>query len=312
MSLRIVFCGTPAFAVPSLDALLDAGMPPRAVYTQPDRPSGRGLKRVSSPVRERAVGFGLPVFQPTRLTTEEVNRLQSLATDLIVVAAYGLVLPPAVLAIPRLGCVNVHASLLPRWRGAAPIVRCIEAGDTVTGITLMQMDAGIDTGPILRQVREPITETDTGGTLHDRLATLGGDTLHAALADIVAGRLAGEPQRDELATYAPKVTPDEARIDWTSDAAAIVRRVRAFNPWPVAYTQRGRERLRVWQATALGAAAGSEPGTVLTAAEGQLIVQAGGGRVALNVVQRSGGRVQRVETYLRGARVSVGERFGEA
>ena len=311
MRPRIVFCGTPAFAVPSLDALLDAGMPPRAVYTQPDRPAGRGLKRVSSPIRERAVGYGLPVFQPTSLKME-VTRLRSLAADLIVVVAYGLVLPPAVLAIPRLGCVNVHASLLPRWRGAAPIVRCIEAGDTVTGITLMQMDAGIDTGPILRQVREPIAETDTGGTLHDRLAALGGRTLHAALADIVAGRLGGEPQRDELATYAPKITPDEARIDWTSDAAAIVRRVRAFNPWPVAYTQRGRERLRVWQATALGADAGSEPGTVLIAAEGQLIVQAGAGRVALTAVQRSGGRVQPVETYLRGARVSVGERFGEA
>ncbi len=309
MTPRVVFCGTPTFAVPSLDALVDVGAAPCAVFTQPDRPAGRGRKPVSSPVRERAAEHRLAVFQPQRLSTE-IEHLQSLAPDVIIVVAYGLILPCEVLQIPPLGCVNVHASLLPRWRGPAPIARAIEAGDRRTGITLMRMDQGVDTGDILVQVAEPIMETDTAATLHDRLAVLGGRVLRDALPALFAGTLVGRPQEPRAATYAAKLAKSEATIDWQSDAATLARRVHAFHPWPVAQTTHKGEVLRIWDACPTRSNAEALPGTVLEARGEHFIVQTGDGALRLLSVQRSGGRPQPAAPFLRGADVEAGDVLG--
>ena len=235
--LRIVFAGTPDFAVPALDALHAAGYAIRAVYTQPDRPAGRGQSLNSSAVKRRAIELGLPLEQPATLrTTEAAADLAALQPDLMVVVAYGLILPPAILGVPRLGCWNIHASLLPRWRGAAPIQRAILAGDTTTGITIMQMDAGLDTGPMLLVRPTLIGARETGGQLHDRLAALGAEAIVAAIGQCLAGRLVAARQPDEVATYAAKIRKEEAVIDWRQPSTQIDRQVRAFNPWPVAET----------------------------------------------------------------------------
>lgn len=252
MTARIVFAGTPGFAVPSLTALVQGGYQVVAVYTQPDRPSGRGRKLASSPIKQTAVAFGLPVMQPETLRDRTTQAtLCALQTDLMVVVAYGMLLPPAVLAAPRLGCVNVHASLLPRWRGAAPIQRAILAGDSETGVTIMRMARALDTGPMYLTRIVPISVRETGSSLHDRLALLGAEALMEALPGILSGTLQPNPQDDAQAIYASKLNKNEALIDWSAPATTIDRQIRAFDPWPVAETHLDGATLRVWAAEAV-------------------------------------------------------------
>ncbi|MDB6087927.1 MAG: Methionyl-tRNA formyltransferase [Gammaproteobacteria bacterium] len=252
-ALRVAFAGTPDFAVPALEALLRSGHRVVGVLTQPDRPKGRGRQIAASPVKTAALAHGIPVSQPQSLKAE-ADRVELAAwrPDVLVVVAYGLILPRAVLALPRFGCINIHASLLPRWRGAAPIQRAILAGDTETGVTIMLMDVGLDTGPMLLQERVPITASDTGGSLHDRLAALGASALLEGLDKHAAGTLAAVPQPSEGVTYAAKIEKAEALIDWTRDARAIERQIRAFNPWPIAETRLDGEQLRVFAAAVDG------------------------------------------------------------
>jgi len=271
--LRLAFAGTPEFAAAHLRALLEAGYPILAVYTQPDRRAGRGRQLAASPVKELAVAHGLAVRQPQTLKAPETQaEFAALAVDLLVVVAYGLILPTAVLDRPRLGCINVHASLLPRWRGAAPIQRAIAAGDAETGIAIMQMEAGLDTGPVLAEARCPIRPDDTAGNLQQRLARLGPPLLLDVLARLADGPLPAQPQDDGRATYAPKIDKAEAWIDWRDSATAIDRKVRAFNPAPVAQTRLQGATVRIW-AGSVGAYSGSEPpGTIVgTGREGILI-----------------------------------------
>ncbi|MDX1656331.1 MAG: methionyl-tRNA formyltransferase, partial [Candidatus Competibacteraceae bacterium] len=263
----IVFAGTPDFAVPSLEALLNGGWPVVGVYTQPDRPAGRGRRPRASPVKERALAAGLPVFQPPTLGDPIAQaELAALKPVLMVVAAYGLILSREVLDIPPRGCLNVHASLLPRWRGAAPIQRAILAGDRESGVCLMQMETGLDTGPVYDCRSVAIEGDTTGGQLHDRLAVLGGELLGERLADILAGRLQAQPQDQARACYASKLEKLEARLDWSRPAPELARRVRAFNPWPVAWSTTQRGPLRVWEAYPEASSPGAGPGVVLSQA----------------------------------------------
>lgn len=299
MSLRIVFAGTPEFAVPALRACAARGEVV-AVYTQPDRPAGRGRQLQMSSVKQAALELGLPVLQPLNFKSEEaLEVLRSHAADLMVVVAYGLILPQAVLDAPRLGCWNVHASLLPRWRGAAPIQRAIEAGDAVTGVCLMQMEKGLDTGPVLLQLKTPIGPKDTGGSLHDRLAQLGAEVLRDGLALARAGMtLQAEAQPETGVTYARKIDKAEAKLDWSLAAKTLADRIRAFNPWPVAETELQDERVRVYQAQVLTADSGKSPGTVLAAGKEGIDIACGQGTLRLLALQREGGRVQSVAEYL--------------
>jgi len=307
--LRIVYAGTPDFSVPALEALHAAGHEIVAVYTQPDRPAGRGQAVGAGPVKRCAQALGLPVEQPATLRSPEaVARLREHTADLMVVAAYGLILTPAVLELPRLGCWNIHASLLPRWRGAAPIHRALLAGDTETGITIMQMDAGLDTGPMLLKRPTAIGEREDGGTLHDRLAALGAAAIVAAIAEFQAGRLTPAPQPADGVTYASKIRKEEARIDWTAPARAIDRQVRAFNPWPVAETRWQDRQLRVWAAEPLRAASG-EPGQVVEANGAGIVVAAGEGALRLTRVQLAGRRAMTAAEFLN-AHPLAGARFG--
>lgn len=299
-SLRVVFAGTPDFAVPCLEACRASGAEVVAVYTQPDRPAGRGRKLAASPVKEAALAAGIPVEQPESFKAEEDRaRLAAHAPDLMVVVAYGLILPRKVLAIPRLGCWNVHASLLPRWRGAAPIQRAILAGDTESGVDLMQMEAGLDTGPVLIERRTPIAADETGGSLHDRLATLGADALAEGLRRVMAGEtLVPHAQAEEGVVYAHKLDKAEARLDFAQPAIDLERKVRAFDPWPVAEADIAGERLRIWSARAVPGVPGAEPGQVLAATRDGIDVACGDGALRLLAVQRAGGRRIGAADYL--------------
>lgn len=300
MALRLIFAGTPDFAVPSLRAAAERGEVV-AVYTQPDRPSGRGRLPSPSPVKQAALALGIPVFQPADFKNPEtVEALRGHQADLMLVVAYGLILPTSVLNAPRLGCWNVHASLLPRWRGAAPIQRAIEAGDKKTGVCLMQMEKGLDTGPVLLRLGTDITTDDTGGSLHDRLSLLGAEVLADGLKLARVGlHLQADAQPADGASYARKIGKAEAAIDWRQSARALSDKIRAFNPWPVAETELQGERVRVYRSVALSQqGVGREPGTVLSATKDGIDVACGDGVLRLLSVQRDGGRVLSAAEYL--------------
>ena len=287
--MRIVFAGTPEFAAQHLQALLEAGREIVAVYTQPDRPAGRGQKLMPSPVKQLALQHGIAVYQPQTLRDPAAQaELAALKPDLMVVVAYGLILPQVVLDTPRLGCINSHASLLPRWRGAAPIQRSIQAGDASSGVTVMQMEAGLDTGPMLLKVTTTITAEDTGGSLHDRLAALGSQAVVEAVSRLAAGELRGEVQDDSLATYAHKLNKDEARLDWSRPAVELERLVRAFNPWPLCHSTLNGEALKI-HAAQLGEGSG-QPGSILAADKSGLTVACGEGALRLTRLQLPGGK----------------------
>jgi methionyl-tRNA formyltransferase len=290
--LRVAFAGTPEFALPAL-AALSRHHEVIGVLTQPDRPSGRGRRLTASPVKVAAVADRLPLAQPPTLRSEAARaQLVSWRPDVLVVAAYGLMVPPEVLALPPLGCLNIHASLLPRWRGAAPVERAILADDRYTGITIMQMDAGLDTGPVLLQRRVEISHTHTGGSLRAELAVLGAQTLLEALSGRAAGTLIAEPQAQQGATYAPRIEKAEATIDFQNDALEIERRVRAFNPEPIAETRLDGEQLRIFSARAVEDSVDKsvDPGVILCVQDDYMLVQCGRGRLAVTEVQRPGRR----------------------
>ena len=289
MPLRIAFAGTPGFAVPPLEALARSAHAIVGVLTQPDRPAGRGRQLAMSPVKEFALQHGWPIDQPQTLRTPEGRALlASWQADVLVVVAYGLILPQGALDLPRLGCLNIHGSLLPRWRGAAPIQRAILAGDAETGVAIMRMDAGLDTGPVLLARRLPITDDATSAQLHDQLAALGAAALLEALDLIETGRATFSPQPEEGVTYAAKIEKAEARMDFRRSALELDRQVRAFNPWPIAETTFAGEVLRVHRARALAEDTGAVPGTVLGLGADGLRVAAGQGVLALQQLQRSG------------------------
>ena len=299
--LSVVFAGTPDFAVPALEAIGASRHRVRAVYTQPDRPAGRGLRLEPGPVKRAAGALGLPVEQPATLNDPAVvGRLAAWEADVMVVVAYGLLLPQAVLDLPRLGCLNIHASLLPRWRGAAPIQRAILAGDVRTGVTIMRMEAGLDTGPMLSQQAVDIGPAETGGSLHGRLAALGAQMIVAALDDLEAGTARFEPQDDALATRAPKLSKAEATLDWKQPAAVLERQVRAFDPWPVAHTRLDGQSLRIWAAHALPAAAAAAPGTIVGSDAAGIAVMTGQGALVLERVQLAGRRPVAASEFARG------------
>ena len=303
---RILYAGTPEFAVPALSALIDSPHAVVAVYTQPDRPAGRGRRLEPSPVKRRALAAALPVCQPASLKDAAAQaELAAWDADLLVVAAYGLILPQPVLDTPRCGCVNIHASLLPRWRGAAPIQRALLAGDAETGISIMRMEAGLDTGPVYRVAPLAIDPADTAGSLTARLADLGAEALMAALPGILDGSAAAAPQDDAAATYARKVTKDEAAIDWRLSAAAIARAVRAFDPWPVAQTRLGDEVLRIWAAEALSPAEDQPgaPGCVLATGRAGIDVATGAGVLRITELQAPGKRRMAARDFLNARRV---------
>lgn len=306
MALRLVFAGTPEFALPGLE-IAAAGGELVAVYTQPDRPAGRGRGLAESPVKQRAKALGIEVIQPLTLRDAQAQEaLRSLQPDLLIVVAYGLILPQAVLDIPTHGCWNLHASQLPRWRGAAPIQRAIEAGDSMTGVDLMRMEKGLDTGPVLLRRTTPISDQDTGGSLHDRLAKLGAELLAEGLTRLRAGDPPpATPQPAEGVSYAHKLDKAEARLDWTQPALVLARKVRAFHPWPVAECELAGERLRVHAAQPLSEAELQErglgrpaPGTLIAGRHEGLIVACGEGALRLLRVQREGGRPQPVAEFL--------------
>ena len=301
--MRIIFAGTPDFALPSLRAAAERNEVV-AVYTQPDRPAGRGRGLTASPVKREAFARGIPVLQPESLKGELMQDvLRQLAPDLMVVVAYGLILPRKVLAIPRFGCWNVHASLLPRWRGAAPIQRAIEAGDTETGVCLMQMEAGLDTGPVLLSQSTPIHAEETGGQLHDRLAELGAQVLGDGLGLLRAGvSPTPRPQPEEGVTYAHKLEKEEARLDWSQSAELLARKVRAFEPWPVAEAVVAGERLRIHGGIAIDLNHKAVPGTVLAASRQGIDIACAQGALRLRVVQRDGGKAITAADYLNARR----------
>ena len=308
--MKIIFAGTPDFALPVLQVLLESSHQLAAVYTQPDRPAGRGRHPRASPVKQLAVNHDIPVFQPGTLRAATVKaELAAMHPDLIIVVAYGLILPPAVLAMPRLGCVNVHASLLPRWRGAAPIQRAILAGDTETGVTLMQMEAGLDSGPVLASRACAIGATDTGGQLHDRLARLGARLLEDSLRALEQGSLPAQVQDEAQVTYAAKLDKREALIDWSRPATELGRQVRAFNPWPVAETRYAGKQLRVWEAGVVASAAADQvPGCVVQAGKQGIDVVCGSGVLRLQTLQLPGARPVSAADFIN-AHPLAGTRF---
>jgi len=323
--MKIIYAGTPEFAASALQALHEAGHEITLVLTQPDRPAGRGMQLQASAVKQYAQAHNMPVAQPVSLRLDgkypDVAReahalLESTPHDVMVVAAYGLILPASVLAIPPLGCLNIHASLLPRWRGAAPIQRAVLAGDPQTGITIMRMSAGLDTGPILLQQAVPITQADTAGSLHDSLSQLGARALLRALEGVEEGSLASRPQPAEGVTYAAKIDKSEAIIDWARSAAEIARQVRAFDPWPIAETQFAGEQLRIHKvltvpATELPAGVAAAPGTITVSRDGNVLVACGAGALTLLEVQRPGRRPISARDWANTSDLA-GRRLGQA
>jgi len=307
--MQLVFAGTPDFAVPALDALIGAGHAVSAVYTQPDRPAGRGRHLHPSAVARRAAELGLPLRQPEKFTRDAIAGLRALAPGALVVVAYGLILPPEVLAVPKHGCFNIHASLLPRWRGAAPIPRAILAGDRESGVTIMRMDAGLDTGPVLLAESLPIPPDMSAGELHDALAPLGAKLIVQALAQLESGTLAETPQPASGATYAKKITKDEARLDWTRGAEELAHAVRGYNPAPVAWTGLDGERLRILRARAAAGAPGQAPGTILAADADGIRIAAGNGTLIVTELQWPGGRALSAQQASAG-RSLTGRRLG--
>jgi len=310
MRFRVVFFGTPEFAVPSLQALLDGPDAVVGVVCQPDKPSGRGQQLQAPPVKRLAERHHVPIIQPVKVKTDELpNRLRTWAPDLVVVAAYGRILPAAVLDLPRLGCINVHASLLPKYRGAAPIQWALLQGETTTGVTIMRMNERMDEGDMLWQRATPIAPDETYGVLQPRLAALGAAALMDALDALHAGTLRATPQDDAAATYAPMIRKQDGAIDWRRGAAAIARKVRAFNPWPSAFTLHGRRLLKIQRARALAETATAAPGTVL--ALGDVIrIATGAGVLGVEELQLEGKRPQPAQAFGRGAGLAVGDRLG--
>lgn len=306
--MRLIFAGTPDFAATALRALFEAGHDIALVLTQPDRPAGRGMKHRASAVKQVAQAYGLPVAQPEHLRDDAARApIVTARAELMVVAAYGLLLPPAVLALPRLGCVNIHASLLPRWRGAAPIQRAIEAGDRETGITLMQMDAGLDTGAMLARATLPIDDHDTAASLHQRLAELGAREIVRLVQRLAAGDVQATAQDAALATYARKITKDEARLDWTRPAVELDRRIRAFDPFPGAYALLDGAPLKIWRATP-GAGMGA-PGSVSALGRQAFTVACGQGALTIHEVQPAGGKRMPARAFLTGHPLAPGMRL---
>jgi methionyl-tRNA formyltransferase len=307
--MRLIFAGTPDFAAAALAALIEAGHEVALVLTQPDRPAGRGMKLMPSPVKQLALQHGLRVLQPAALKDAEVQaQLAAVNADAMIVAAYGLLLPPAVLTLPRLGCLNIHASLLPRWRGAAPIQRAILAGDPETGITIMQMDSGLDTGGMLLRAALPIADQDTAHTLHDKLAVLGASSIVSALKRLELGTWQAQPQDDSAATYAAKLSKAEGLIDWHKSATEIARAVRAYNPFPVAQARLQAETWRIWQAQVEPRNEGT-PGEILQADKEGILVRCGEGALLLKELQKAGGKRLPTSSFLVGKPVQPGDRF---
>ncbi len=304
--LRIVYAGTPDFAVPALERLLTHGFRPVAVLTQPDRPAGRGRHVQASPVKQAAAAANIPVYQPVSLKEPGVMaQVSALQADLLIVVAYGLILPPGILAIPEHGCWNIHASLLPRWRGAAPIQRAIEAGDPETGVCIMQMDEGLDTGPVLHRSTIPIDRDETGGSLHDKLADTGADALLSCIEALARG-VPPKPVRQAIegVSYARKLLKAEAQIDWGQSAEILERRIRAFNPWPVMWCNINGERTRIWRAAHEPRAHDSRPGTVLGTSKAGIDIATGKQVLRLLELQRPGGKRMVAAEYLNARSVS--------
>ena len=301
--LRIIFAGTPDFAARHLDALLSSEHQIVGVFTQPDRPAGRGKKLMPSPVKVLAEEKGLPVYQPASLRPQDNQQLVAdLNADIMVVVAYGLILPKAVLEIPRLGCINVHGSLLPRWRGAAPIQRSLWAGDSETGVTIMQMDVGLDTGDMLYKLSCPITAEDTSATLYDKLAQLGPQGLIETLQQLAEGRAQPQVQDETLATYAEKLSKEEARIDWSLSACELERCIRAFNPWPMSYLMIDEQPVKVWKASALDIQSDAAPGTIIDATKLGIQVATGEGVLNLESLQPAGKKAMSAQDLLNSRR----------
>jgi methionyl-tRNA formyltransferase len=313
--MKLIFAGTPDFAASALQALIDAGHEIALVLTQPDRPSGRGMKLTASAVKNVALANQIPVYQPEKLrSAEQQEPLQGIDADVMIVAAYGLILPQAVLNLPRLGCLNIHASLLPRWRGAAPIQRAILAGDAETGITIMQMDAGLDTGDMLSIHRTPILASDNAASLHDKLAAQGATAIVAALADLPALQAQRQVQPSDGVTYAEKLKKEEAAIDWALSADALDRMIRAFNPFPSAQTSWQAQALKIWLASPsleLCAAAQNQHGEVIAIDKDGITVACGAGALRITELQKAGGKRLASSAFLAGNTLAVGERFGQ-
>jgi len=302
-SLRIIFAGTPDFAARHLDALLSSEHEIVGVFTQPDRPAGRGKKLMPSPVKVLAEEKGLPVFQPASLRQPENQQLVAeLNADVMVVVAYGLILPKAVLDMPRLGCINVHGSLLPRWRGAAPIQRALWAGDAQTGVTIMQMDVGLDTGDMLYKLACPVTPEDTSATLYDKLAGLGPQGLIETLQQLAQGSAQPQVQDEELVTYAEKLSKDEARMDWSLSAEQLERCIRAFNPWPMSWFVVDEQPVKVWKASVLPSSTQAEPGTIVETSKSGIQVATAEGILNLESLQPAGKKAMSAQDLLNSRR----------
>ncbi len=310
--LRIIFAGTPDFAARHLQALIDSEHQIVGVYSQPDRPAGRGKKLKASEVKELALANQLAVFQPASLKTDDaLAELSSLNADIMIVVAYGLLLPKAILEAPRLGCLNVHGSILPRWRGAAPIQRAIWAGDDETGVTIMQMDEGLDTGDMLHISRCPIATTETSASLYTKLAELGPTALVETIAKLANGEITPQVQDDEQANYAKKLSKDEANIDWSMDAVQIERNIRAFNPWPVCFTKMGENTVKIYQADVVEQQ--GKPGTILHSDKHGIVVACGTHALKITQLQPQGKKPMAVTDFLNGRSdwVTPGTQIGE-